>query len=273
MECDKVYAFDDFVFDMNGYKLSRNGRPISLQQRTGELLGLLIENAHLGSIPKEKIFDRLYGKTGAVTDYALYFQIHQLRKALSDNARKPKYIQFARKRGIAFIGDLRAIEERQDEPPVTAAPDNLPKSSVPSRREKLGKHRQVLVPVSLLLVVLMVATVALKGNLGPAAIKVVPRIDTITALSASVAGRQIYVQLTGERFDPRTARILVIGAGCSDIDPCCVPNEPLNWYGRVTELEIERVPLTLAPGDFQILVQNGPDGGTSNAVPLTVTVE
>ncbi len=85
-----------------------------------------------------------------------------------------------------------------------------------------------------------------------------------TSPSPPVVGQQFTLTINGSNFDPGTAQILVFGTSCG---PCTVPN------GVLTTKTATRIagPVTLnTSGSFDIRVQNGPGGGQSNALTLTV---
>ena len=94
-----------------------------------------------------------------------------------------------------------------------------------------------------------------------------PHIDDLTIVTRPTPKKEFYVSLQGSGFNIESVRVKVRGPGC--VSPCEVPNGALLLYGDITNEIIERVPLTVSAGEFQIAAQNG-DGPLSNLVVLYV---
>jgi TolB-like protein len=74
-------------------------------------------------ITKEELFGAVWPEV-AVGDAALVTCIQELRKALGDNARKPRYIETLHRRGYRFIGKLASTSKpATGEAPALALPD------------------------------------------------------------------------------------------------------------------------------------------------------
>jgi Tol biopolymer transport system component/DNA-binding winged helix-turn-helix (wHTH) protein len=125
------YQWDDFVLDLDSYRLERAGVPLSLEPKAFNLLVLMIQRpGHLFS--KQEIFDALWADT-AVTDHALTRVVAQLRRVLGDEAREARYVETVPTRGYRWI---KEVEEASQAPspkaPVTpvepAAPDQPPRA-------------------------------------------------------------------------------------------------------------------------------------------------
>ena len=100
--------------------------------------------------------------------------------------------------------------------------------------------------------------------------KAVSQINNTTILTTPTPGWEFTVRIEGSGFNPDIIQVVVTGPGCRKFGPCTVSNNVLQNYGSVTGNLIEKVPLTLAAGDFQIYVQNGTGGQASNGWPLTI---
>ena len=96
-----------------------------------------------------------------------------------------------------------------------------------------------------------------------------PRLSNIEAVSEMKSGQQFFVKLNGQDFETETVYIAVFGVGCPENNPCKVLNAALREHSKLTETELNNVPLTLASGDFRIEVRNG-DSQASNTVYLKV---
>lgn len=96
-----------------------------------------------------------------------------------------------------------------------------------------------------------------------------PRLSEIKAVSEAQSNRQFLVKITGQEFEPETVFIEVFGVGCPENKPCKVPNSALREHSTLSDTRLENVPLTLASGDFRIVVRNG-DSQASNALQINV---
>lgn len=96
-----------------------------------------------------------------------------------------------------------------------------------------------------------------------------PRLDTIAIVTPPVAGKEFQIDLIGADIEPMTIQLEITGTGCPKVKPCPITNEILLKYARPTETGLQRVPLTLASGEFEIVVRNG-DSKPSNSLKLSV---
>jgi DNA-binding winged helix-turn-helix (wHTH) protein len=96
-----------------------------------------------------------------------------------------------------------------------------------------------------------------------------PRLSEIETISEAKSGKQFFVKIIGQDFEPETVYIEIVGEGCPASKPCKVPNSALREISKLTETVLDNVPLTLASGNFQITVRNG-DSQPSDAVQINV---
>jgi Tol biopolymer transport system component/DNA-binding winged helix-turn-helix (wHTH) protein len=102
------YRWDDFVIDVDAYRLERAGVPLALEPKAFNLLLLLIERpGHV--FTKQEIFERLWPGT-VVTDHALTRVIAQLRRVLGDEARDGRYIETVPTRGYRWLPKVEASD-------------------------------------------------------------------------------------------------------------------------------------------------------------------
>jgi Tol biopolymer transport system component/DNA-binding winged helix-turn-helix (wHTH) protein len=95
------FQWDDFVLDLDSYRLQRAGRPLSLEPKAFNLLALMVQRpGHL--FTKQELFDELWAGT-AVTDHALTRVVAQLRRVLGDEAREARYIETVPTRGYRWV--------------------------------------------------------------------------------------------------------------------------------------------------------------------------
>ena len=110
-------AFGDFAFDRERRQLLRAGQPVRLEPKAYDLLGLLLERRP-NALSKTQIRDAIWPAT-AVSDTALAGLVTDLRSALDDSARQPRFIRTVHGFGYAFCGEAH---ESPDGPQSAAAP-------------------------------------------------------------------------------------------------------------------------------------------------------
>jgi predicted ATPase len=116
---DRQVAFGSFRFAPRTGQLWCDASEVRLTPRAAAVLQRLIECAQ-EIVTKQDLFDRVWGGL-AVTDDALTSCIGELRAALGDDARRPRYIETRHRRGFRL---MMPVAEVADEPGTT------PKSSV-----------------------------------------------------------------------------------------------------------------------------------------------
>ena len=123
------YQWDDFVLDLDSYRLERAGVPLSLEPKAFNLLVLMVQRpGHLFS--KQEIFEAVWPDT-AVTDHALTRVVAQLRRVLGDEAREARYVETVPTRGYRWIKPIAPVDPPA--PPAIAIATTLDVES-PSRR-------------------------------------------------------------------------------------------------------------------------------------------
>jgi Tol biopolymer transport system component/DNA-binding winged helix-turn-helix (wHTH) protein len=135
----QICRFGDVEVDENRMELRRGGSAIEVEPKSLRVLFYLIHNRDRVVTKEELIREVWAGST--VTDNALTRSVAQLRKALNDDARQPRYIETVPTVGYRF---LPAVEEAFE-----AAPEEA----------KAGSRRKWLWP-GLALVVLVAAVAA-----------------------------------------------------------------------------------------------------------------
>ena len=106
--------FGPFVLDTECRLLSRDGDEVHLSPKAYELLTLLVERCPR-AVAKPEIHDRLWPRI-YVTEASLMTLVAELRGALGEEGRAPRFVRNVRGYGYAFSGDARI-----DEVPVAAA--------------------------------------------------------------------------------------------------------------------------------------------------------
>jgi len=106
-----VYRFGPYVADVRAGELYKRGRKNKVQQQPMQVLAALLlkagdvvtrEELRVGIWPADTFVD---------FEHSLNTAIKKLRKALGDNAHRPKYIETLPRRGYRFLGEVEAAEE------------------------------------------------------------------------------------------------------------------------------------------------------------------
>ena len=101
MAADRLFAFGLFRFDPRSGQLWREGSEMKLTPRVAAVLNVLAERS-LELVTKKDLFERVWGGI-AVSDDALTSCIQELRGALSDDSRRPRYIETLHRRGYRLM--------------------------------------------------------------------------------------------------------------------------------------------------------------------------
>ena len=106
---DQPYRFDSVVLDPSNLRLTVSGAVRQLEPKSFRLLQFLIEN-HGRIVSKDEIL-RVVWEDVAVTDNALTRAVAQIRKALDDDPKTPRYIETVPTVGYRFIAEFRQMTE------------------------------------------------------------------------------------------------------------------------------------------------------------------
>ena len=101
-----AFHFGEFVFDARLRQLLCGGQPRQLSPKAQQLL-LLLLHARPRALAREELYDALWPTT-FVCETNLASVVNELRRALGDHARAPRYIRTVHSFGYAFCGDVAA---------------------------------------------------------------------------------------------------------------------------------------------------------------------
>jgi TolB-like protein/DNA-binding winged helix-turn-helix (wHTH) protein/Tfp pilus assembly protein PilF len=114
--------FDRFRFDPETGRLWAGAQEVRLTPKSAAVLSTLV--AHGGEpVTKESLFASVWPDT-AVSDDALTTCIAELRRALEDDAKHPRFIETRHRRGYRFAAPLSPVEEDRITAPVGTAPES-----------------------------------------------------------------------------------------------------------------------------------------------------
>jgi DNA-binding winged helix-turn-helix (wHTH) protein len=270
LEENANYKFGPFLLIVAQYRLFKDGAPISLTPKAFDTLLLLVRNSDR-VVHKEELMEAVWGGV-IVQENNINFCISQLRKILHDKATEPRYIITVRNYGYRFIEKVEAI-------PIDNSKLEIEVSSIekkPERDElkwKWDDRKLSIISLGGAILSLVVAFASLFSSLylyKDSKGQEPPHINKVIFLTPATPRKEFLLQIDGEGFNPKNVRVVITGPSCTRFGDCNVPNEALHASGNVSPILIEKVPLTLNTGDFQVFAQNGLDGTASNIQLFTV---
>jgi eukaryotic-like serine/threonine-protein kinase len=122
MKSERYFSFPPFAVDTQEKRLCCEGSDIPLRAKTFSLLCYLLERAGQ-LVSKDEILQQVWAGT-QVAEGTLTISITELRKALGDDAKNPRFIVTVPKRGYRFIGKVTS-----DQSSVFSLPPLSPFSS------------------------------------------------------------------------------------------------------------------------------------------------
>ena len=106
------YRFGSFELDTNDGVLSRNSKPVKLQDLPFRLLVMLVERPG-EIITREDVCKRLWpDNTFVEFDRSLGVAVRKVREALSDDAETPRYLETIPRRGFRFLAPVTVQGDR-----------------------------------------------------------------------------------------------------------------------------------------------------------------
>src|SRR5215475_2340659 len=114
-------TFGEYRFDLQTARLWSDAQEIRLTPKSAAVLRALLERAG-HPVTKEDLFASVWKNT-IVSDDALTSCIQELRRALNDDAKQPRFIETRHRRGYQFIAPISGS-------PVQAASQPGPERSV-----------------------------------------------------------------------------------------------------------------------------------------------
>jgi tetratricopeptide (TPR) repeat protein/DNA-binding winged helix-turn-helix (wHTH) protein len=101
---DKIYRIADVEVDTVQGCVRRQGTELHLRYKTFQVLLYLLEHRHR-LVTKEELWESVWQDT-AVTDDALTRCVMDIRKALGDTSRQPRFLKTVSKTGYRFVGSV-----------------------------------------------------------------------------------------------------------------------------------------------------------------------
>ena len=118
-------SFGRYRFEPATARLWADQREVKLTRKAASVLGMLVDRAGQ-PVTKQELFASVWSNT-VVSDDALTTCIQELRKALGDDAKQPRYIETRHRYGYCFVAeltsDMPAPPVRAPEPAAAATSD------------------------------------------------------------------------------------------------------------------------------------------------------
>src|SRR5262245_16551207 len=116
---EQAVSFGRHRFDLETGRLWSGKREIKLTPKASAVLKVLV--THAGQpVPKEDLFASVWRDT-AVSDDALKTCVQELRRALADDPKQPRFIETRHRRGYQFVARISSHAPNRG-PDVLSAP-------------------------------------------------------------------------------------------------------------------------------------------------------
>jgi DNA-binding winged helix-turn-helix (wHTH) protein len=146
-----TFVFPPFRLDTANEQLWRDSNLVDLRPRTFEVLLYLVQNAQR-LVTKRELLDSVWAGA-SVSDELLRGYIRELRDALGDDAKKPRYIETVPTRGYRFlpwVNDESSVQTPPSELKPAKAPRELRVGILHSLTGAMGSTESPVVDATLL---------------------------------------------------------------------------------------------------------------------------
>jgi len=106
--------FGGFRLDRRAGQLTSDGTPIALRPKTWAVLQYLVNRAGV-LVTKDDLLDAVWTDT-SITEAVLNKSIGELRRALGDSVKSPRFIETVQRRGFRFIAPLSPADLESELP-------------------------------------------------------------------------------------------------------------------------------------------------------------
>ena len=101
---ERYFIFSPFRLDAVNQRLYRGDEPIAVRPKTLAVLHYLLERPGQ-LVTKDRLLDAVWPET-AVTDAVLKVCVRELREALADDPKQPRFIETSHRRGYRFVAKV-----------------------------------------------------------------------------------------------------------------------------------------------------------------------
>ncbi|HKW64357.1 MAG TPA: winged helix-turn-helix domain-containing protein [Candidatus Acidoferrum sp.] len=134
-----VFVFTPFRLDTANEQLWRGSNLLTLRPKTYEVLLYLVQNSQR-LVTKLELLEKVW-PDAVVSDELLRGYIRELREALGDDAKKPKYIETVQARGYRFL-----LRVELEPPPLPLSPRT---QELPARKKAAKTQKELRVGILL----------------------------------------------------------------------------------------------------------------------------
>src|SRR5271166_3378125 len=129
---NRCFRCDDVEIDVQNLRVTVRSKVRPLEPKSFRLLLFLIENPGR-ALPKEEIMAVVW-PDAFVSDNSLARAITQIRKALDDDPKAPRYIETVPSVGYRFVADCREKISESSEPASQPEAASVEPAAIPARR-------------------------------------------------------------------------------------------------------------------------------------------
>ncbi len=119
MPGERKVRIGDWTLRLSLNRLERDDEFVALEPRAGEVLEYLALHANQ-VVSVDELAEQLWQRR-FVGDSPVYRVVAELRRALEDDAQKPRYIETIRKRGYRLVAAVEWLDAQPDENPAAVA--------------------------------------------------------------------------------------------------------------------------------------------------------
>jgi DNA-binding winged helix-turn-helix (wHTH) protein len=101
---ESTVAFANFRLDASNVSLWRGKQALKLKPKAFDVLHYLVD--HAGQVVTKDALWRAIWPNVTVSDAVLTMCVRELRQALEDDAKAPRFIETVHRRGYRFIGQV-----------------------------------------------------------------------------------------------------------------------------------------------------------------------
>ncbi|TDJ37958.1 MAG: hypothetical protein E2O54_14015, partial [Gammaproteobacteria bacterium] len=132
--------FGPFRLDTKREQLWRDAQPVEIRRKTWQVLQqLIVDPGRL--VSRDELLDTVWPDV-EVVPAAVTQSIHELRRAFSDDARHPEFIETVHGRGFRFVAPVRRVVSKREDPGLPRrelSPSERMRSSFPRREPELAR--------------------------------------------------------------------------------------------------------------------------------------
>ena len=125
MSKDERINFPPFQVDAANQRLCRGNEPITLRPKAFALLLYLLRRPDQ-LVTKQELLENCWPGT-SVTETVIKVCVREIREALADNPKTPRFIETAHSRGYRFIGQLTKPTSSESNPPSHPLAETTPR--------------------------------------------------------------------------------------------------------------------------------------------------